>query len=387
MKKIMIVANTSWFIFNFFRSSISEFMRDGNQVFVLAPRDAYTDRLINLGCIYKEIEVFRSGINPYQELKTFYKLYRIQGYVKPDVVLNFTPKINIYSTITAKLHRIPVVNSVAGLGSIFTEVGFKSFLGKSLLRLTQPFANHIIFQNPDDWNIYLESQFVKKECSSRVHGIGINLEYFKPHCAPDDNVVRFILVARMLKNKGVIDFVNAAVKVDEHYKIRKLAGFSIPEYSFSLLGFVDEENPQGIPLEQLQQWHNNTVVNYLGATDDVYNIVKSQDCVVLPSYYREGVPQCLIEACAMAKPIITTDNVGCRETVTHDESGYIVPPRSVPELKEAMIKMIEIDHQDRLNFGRNGHEKAVRDFCHLKISRHYLDIIENVISSVNLKIR
>lgn len=378
MRKILITSNTSWFVYNFFRSAIVEFMRDGNKVFVLAPKDDYTQYLIDLGCIYRKIKICRSGINPHKEYQTLRRMYRVQRNVKPDVLLNFTPKVIIYSTIVAKFFHIPVVNSIAGLGSIFTEGGVKSMLGKLLLRLTQPMADHIIFQNPDDWEIYIKAKLVKKENSSLVHGIGINLKNFKAHASPDDGVVRFVLVARMLKNKGVVDFVNAAEKVEEHYEIRRLAGFDVPLYEFSLLGFVDEENPQGIPLARLLKWDNQTVVNYLGETNDVYGIVKEQDCVVLPSFYREGIPQCLIEACAMAKPIITTDNVGCRETVVHNESGYIVNPQSVLELKEAMIKMIELTHQSRLNLGRNGRKKATRDFCHLKVSRHYLSIIEKV---------
>lgn len=380
MKKILIASNTSWFIFNFFRSSITEFMRDGNQVFVIAPRDAFTNRLIDLGCVFQELIISRSGMNPLSELRTFKQLYSFYHKNSPDVVLNFTPKINIYSTIAAKIQGIPIINSVAGLGSIFTEKGIKSWVGKSLLKLTQPLADHVVFQNPDDQSTYLKHGYVKKCNSSRVHGIGINLKHFRVSRSADDDVTRFILVARMLYNKGVPEFVHAAKRVQSHYAIRKLAGYEVPEFEFALLGFVDEDNPQGIPLAQLKHWHNNTLVNYLGETENVFYVLKHQDCVVLPSYYREGVPQCLIEAMAMAKPIITTDNVGCRETVDNNKSGYIVKPKSVPELKEAMIKMIELGHKKRLQFGSVGRKKAEKDFCHVIVSRHYLNSIEKVLT-------
>ncbi|MCW8332821.1 glycosyltransferase family 4 protein [Vibrio paucivorans] len=379
MKKIVITSNTSWFVFNFFRSSIVEFMKDGNEVYVLAPKDAYSSRLVELGCNYQEVSVDRSGARIATEVSTFRSLCQYIYRIQPDCVLNFTPKMNIYCTLAARLHSIKVVNSVAGLGSIFSEKGFKPLLGKALLRMTQPLAHHVVFQNPDDWKVYLDNKLVKRELSSRVHGIGINLKRFRPHPAPNDGVTRFILVARMLVNKGVVDFVNAAKAVDEYYQLRKQAGFSVPQYEFSLLGFVDEDNPQGIPLSQLEWWNDNTPVKFLGETDDVFAVVKEQDCVVLPSFYREGMPQCLIEACAMAKPIITTDNVGCRETIIDGETGLLVKPQSVPELKEAMISMIEMGYKKRLQLGRKGRKKAEKDFCHLKVSRHYLQVIESLI--------
>ncbi|MGF1765995.1 glycosyltransferase family 4 protein [Enterovibrio makurazakiensis] len=379
MKKIVITSNTSWFVFNFFRSSITEFMKNGTDVHIVAPFDRYSERLVTLGCHFHPIKVDRSGVNFMDEWNTLKSLCQLFYRIQPNCVLNFTPKMNIYATAAAKLFGVKIINSVAGLGSIFTEKGVKTVLGKSLLRLTQPMADHVIFQNPDDWKVYVENRMVLLDKSSRVHGIGIDLNHFKPYAAPNDGVTRFILVARMLKNKGVVDFVDAAQAVHEHYELLARAGFAVPKYEFSLLGFVDEVNPQGIPLSQLQYWNDTTVVRYLGETDDVFSVVKEQDCVVLPSYYREGVPQCLIEACAMAKPIITTDNVGCRETVVHNRTGYIVKPQSVPELKEAMITMIEAGHLERLEMGRRGRKKAEKDFCHLKISQHYLNTIERIV--------
>ncbi|MGL6315395.1 glycosyltransferase family 4 protein [Vibrio sp. WXL103] len=376
--KLLITSNTSWFIYNFFRSSITEFMSNGNRVYVLSPYDRYADKLNQLGCEHFDLDMDRSGISLSQEVRTMRRINVVMSALQPDCVLNFTPKLNIYSALMAKLQKRPVINSVAGLGSIFTEKSIKATVGKQLLRLTQPLADHVVFQNPDDWQIYLDNDYVKQENSSRVHGIGIDLSQFVPHEAPDDGITRFILVARMLKSKGVQEFVHAAQAVEEHYAVRELAGETIPKFEFSLLGFVDETNPQGVSQAQLKYWHDNTLVDYLGETDDVFSVVKDYDCVVLPSYYREGIPQCLIEAASMAKPIITTDNVGCRETVEDGKSGLLVKPQSVPELKEAMIQMIELGHKRRLVYGRKGRRKAERDFCHLKISQHYLDVIKSV---------
>jgi glycosyltransferase involved in cell wall biosynthesis len=146
-----------------------------------------------------------------------------------------------------------------------------------------------------------------------------------------------------------------------------------------LLGFIDEANPQGLSLDQLKHWDETTVVSYLGETDDVMSVVKDYDCVVLPSYYREGIPHCLIESCAMAKPIITTNNVGCKETVIDKVSGFIVQPQCVPDLAEAMKTIINMSHQQRLAMGNNGRQKAEKDFCHIAISKHYMKTINSLI--------
>ncbi|MCL1067027.1 glycosyltransferase family 4 protein [Shewanella olleyana] len=378
MKKIIITSNTSWFIHNFFKASIIEFLNAGHKVYVLAPLDKYSSQLEDLGCSYSAVGVDRSGARISSEVSTLYSLYKHISQIKPDVVLNFTPKMNIYSTLVSRVLGVKVINSVAGLGSIFTEKGLKSKLGKVLLKLTQPLAHHVVFQNNEDKEIYLANRLVVSEKCSRVHGIGLDLASFPVHHSIDDNCTRFILVARMLKNKGVIDFVEAAKKVTQHYNLKNAINVKKVNVEFSLLGFVDEQNPQRITYEQLMEWDANSGVNYLGETDDVFSIVKDQDCVVLPSFYREGLPQCLIEACSMGKPIITTHNVGCRDAVDDGVNGILVKPKSQDELVSAMVAIVESGHQQRVDMGMLGRKKAETEFCHLKISKHYLDIINRV---------
>ena len=351
-------------------------MVDGRQVYILASKDDYSDKLTALGCHFYPIQVDRAGAKLSVELKTISQFYKQSKKIKPDCILNFTPKMNIYGALIGRILNIPVINSVAGLGAIFTEKGVKPWLGKRLLRLTQPLVEHIIFQNPDDRQVYLEHNFVQAKHTSRVHGIGIDLKNFKAHPAADDGIVRFILVARMLKNKGVIEFVKAAERIQQEFQANQNLGINKIKSEFALLGFVDEDNPQGISRNTLIQWDKKRDVRYLGKTDDVYSVVKHYDCVVLPSYYREGIPQCLIEACAMAKPVITTDNVGCRETVEHRKTGLKIPCRDIDALQQAMNCMIEMSHQERLELGSNGRLKAEKEFCHLNIAKHYLLMVD-----------
>ena len=353
-------------------------MLKGNEIHVIAPKDDYSDKLISLGCSFYPINVDRSGANLLTELKLIKQLSGYLSAISPDCLINFTPKMNIYGVMIGKAMGFKVINSIAGLGAIFSETGIKPLLGKMLLRLTQPLADHVIFQNEDDQGVYLERGYTKVDKCSRVKGIGIDLSRFSSTVAPDDNVVRFIVVARMLKTKGIAEFVAAAEQVDTYFKKQAELGETCYQYEFSLLGFVDDGNPQGISLSTLQYWHDNTIVNFLGQTDDVYEVVKDYDCVVLPSYYREGIPQCLIEACAMAKPIITTDNVGCKETVEDQKTGYIVSPQCVDSLSDAMIKIVKMSHKKRVAFGKKARLKAKKEFCHLIISMHYLKIIDSL---------
>nr|WP_086940002.1 glycosyltransferase family 4 protein [Thaumasiovibrio occultus] len=379
-RRIVITSNTSWFIYNFFCSSITEFMQDGNEIFIVAPRDKYASLLEALGCRFHEVSIDRSGANFFSEWKTITTIYKTLKQLSPDCVLNFTPKLNIYSVTACKILKIPVINSVAGLGYIISSNGFKSRLGKLLLRLTQPLADHIIFQNGDDLSVYLENKWANAEKISRVRGIGVNLQRFTPQITSDDGTVRFLLFARMLKSKGVPEFVEAARMVLEHYNKKCVDVSTRPKVEFSLLGFIDAYNPDGIPREVIEKWHSEAVVRYLGETDNVIEFVRDYDCVVLPSFYREGIPQCLIEAAAMAKPIITTDHVGCRETVVDGLSGYLVPPRDSASLAKSMIKMADLSHSQRLEMGRTARLKAENEFCHLYVARHYMTCIESVLS-------
>lgn len=383
-KKLLITSNTSWFIFNFFVPTIKEMIREGYEVHFLSPFDAYSRRLIDLGCTHHPLSINPSGGNPLEELRTVREIFRVIVSLKPYCVLNFTPKLNVYSGFLCRIVGIPVVNSVAGLGSIFLEDNFKTKVGKLLLKVSQNKVDHVVFQNRDDLNIYLKEKYTKETSTSLIGGIGVDLKRFVPYQSEDDNIVRFILVSRMLRTKGVVEFVQAAIEVDEFLTSNEAR--SGPKNGvkaeFYLLGFIDESNPQGISTQTIEDWDSNTVVKYLGQTDDVFSVVKDMDCVVLPSYYREGMPQCLIEAASMAKPIITTDNVGCRDIVVDNCSGFIVKPKCVNELKAAMVKITQMTHQQRLELGRVGRNRAEKEYCHLKISKHYIDVIESVAGKV-----
>ncbi|QLO12771.1 glycosyltransferase family 4 protein [Citrobacter freundii] len=306
-------------------------------------------------------------------MRTTWHYYQIFLRLKPDLVFNFTPKVNIYSTLAAQFVKAKVVNNIAGLGSLFVSHSLASRIAKLLYRISQPLADFVFFQNEEDRKLFLDAGIVKQQFTDRLPGSGVDLSRFVVTPAPDDGSVRFILVARMLREKGVELYVEAARQLHQQY----------PNLEFNLLGFIDEDNPSGISRTQIEQWQNDGTINYLGTTDDVTKVLANQDCVVLPSYYREGVPKSLLEAAAMGKPIVTTDNVGCRETVDNGLSGFLCTPNDLLSLKNALDKIITMTHAQRKKFGCTGRIKIENEFDENMIIKAYLSQLTNLTTPMN----
>lgn len=367
MTRIVISANTSWYLFNFRKGTIRALLEKGCDVIAVAPVDSYSDKLCELGCRFEPLYMDRGSTNPIKDMRTTWNYLQIYRRIKPDLVFNFTPKVNIYSTLAARLVKAKVVNNIAGLGSLFVSHSLASLIAKLLYRISQPLADFVFFQNEEDRELFLDTGIVKRQFTGRLPGSGVDLSRFTVIPAPDDGIVRFILVARMLREKGVELYVEAARQLHQKY----------PNLEFNLLGFIDEDNPSGISRAQIDQWQNDGIINYLGTTDDVTKVLANQDCVVLPSYYREGVPKSLLEAAAMGKPIVTTDNVGCRETVEHGYNGFLCVSKELTSLEESLKKMITIGHEQRLNFGRNGRLKIESEFDENMVIKEYLVQVSN----------
>lgn len=369
--KIVISANTSWYIYNFRRNTISTLLENGYQVIVVAPKDEYSDKIINLGACFKDINIQRDGVNPIKDLFTCINFYILYKKISPSLVLNFTPKNNIYSTIAAKLLRIKVINNIAGLGTVFVNETFVSKVARLLYKISQPHADMIFFQNDDDRNIFLENRITSKDKSERLRGSGVDLTRFKIQEAKNDGVTRFLLVARMLYEKGITYYADAA-KI-----LKKEHGDSV---EFFLLGFIDDHNPKGISSNVIDEWVKGGWIIYQGISDAVEKEMALVDCVVLPSFYREGVPKSLLEAGAMGKPIITTDNVGCRETVDDYVNGFVCQPRSLESLLKAMRLIIRMTHDERLAMGAKSRQKMEENFDEKVVISRYMFAIDKLTS-------
>lgn len=369
MKRAVLSANTCWYLFNFRANTVRALQSDGFEVHVVAPHDKYSDDLIKLGCLFHHVSIDRGGANPFRDLCSLIGFLSIYRRIRPDVVLNFTPKNNIYSTIAAKFFSVKVINNIAGLGVVFVRKGILSMLVKVLYKVSQRFADHVFFQNTSDRDFLLKNYSVLDGHYSLIPGSGVDLSRFSVSPSLNEGSVKFLLVSRMLYEKGITYYYEAGKILKERHG---------DKVCFSMVGFIDEKNPSGLSAAQIAEWAESGVLSYLGVSDTIEDLVAAADCIVLPSFYREGVPKSLLEAAAMAKPIITTDNIGCIDTVIDGVSGFICKMRSVASLVEAMDKMIVLSHDDRIRMGMSGRAHVEANFDENIVISAYLNKIHEV---------
>jgi glycosyltransferase involved in cell wall biosynthesis len=337
---------------------IKEFCSLNYKVYALSPADAYTKYLEKYGVEHIDIKISRSGLNPLQDILLLFKLIEIFRRYKPDIIQLFTIKPNIYGTIAGRIAGVKnIYNMITGLGYIFIGDSIKKHALRKfteiLYRNSLLFSKHVYFQNNDDRNYFITHNMVNREKTSIVAGSGVNTEYFSPRKKIKRNVndrIVFILVSRMIRDKGITEFVDAAYQIKKHFD----------NVNFLLLGPIDTTYPNSISRTTLEQWNKEGIVKYLGATDDVRPYLARADVIVLPSY-REGTPVSILEGLAMGMPVITSDAIGCRETVRHGRNGFLVQVKDSQALASAMISFIQKpDLIDQM--GRESRKLAVETF-------------------------
>ncbi|CAK2053673.1 galacturonosyltransferase WbtD [Vibrio crassostreae] len=371
-KKVFITSNTSWYIYNFRRNTVQALLDEGYVVGIVSPKDSYSVKLQDMGAKHFHIDIDQGGKNPLNDLITLYGFFQLYKKHHPEVVLNFTPKNNIYSTLAARISGAKSINNIAGLGQIFIEDNLTAKLARFLYKISQPSAFKVFFQNDDDRELFIQNNLVPIGIIDRVPGSGVDLSRFTVSSSPNDSTVRFLLIARMLYDKGVGHYVEAARELRDKYG---------DKVEFRLLGFLDVANSSSVSKAEMSSWVEEGAVTYLGTSDCVEEEIAKVDCMVLPSFYREGVPKSLLEACAMGKPIVTTDNVGCRETVDDGINGYLCQPRSTASLVEQLDKMISLSHDERLIMGTNSRRKVEREFDEKIVIDKYLQAVSSALNS------
>nr|POY47980.1 glycosyl transferase [Pectobacterium versatile] len=370
MVKILISANTCWYLFNFRENTIRSLQENGYHVVVAAPEDDYASKLKRLGVEFHNITIDRNGKNPLKDIKTFFDFFVFYKRNKISCALNFTPKNNIYSTLAASMFGVPVINNIAGLGSMFIEESIISKIAKLLYKISQPKAGKIFFQNEEDRLLFLKNKISSEFVTDVLPGSGVDLERFKHTPSQNDKKIKFLLIARLIHEKGITYYANVAKELKDRYGDHVV---------FYLLGFIDEKNPASISKDMVDKWVTEGYINYLGTSDNVEDDIGRVDCVVLPSFYREGVPRVLLEAAAMGKPLITTDNVGCRETIIDGVNGFLCQTRSTKSLLSAIDKMINLSHEQRLLMGTRSRELVENKFDEKIVIDKYINAIKELI--------
>jgi len=365
----MIALNTAWNLVNFRSGLIRALVSHGYDVIAVAPADEYAHQLAALGCRFVPLPMDNKGTHPGRDLMLLMRFVRLMRKERPDVFLGYTVKPNVYGSLAAHLYGVPVINNVAGSGAVFIKGGWLNWLVQVLYRLAFSHSRKVFFQNEEDRQLFISRGLVDSSVTDRLPGSGVDLQKFQPTPLPGKSRIRFLLIARMLWDKGVGEYVEAA---------RLLKRRSL-EADFCLLGFLDVQNPAAISNLQMNEWVIEGTVRYLGVSDNVREEIAQADCIVLPSFYREGVPRALLEAAAMARPIVTTDSVGCRDVVDDGVNGYLCKPRSAADLADKMERFVAMSHTERELMGLRGREKVEREFDEQIVICKYLLAIESVL--------
>lgn len=349
---VVTTVNAAWNMWNFRRQLLAELLADGHRVTVLAPRDESVEKLVNLGCEFRPLEMDMKSLNPFAQLGLFLAIFSAFRQLKPDVVLGYTIKNNTFGSIAARLLGIPFIPNVTGLGTAFLSGKFLQRVAHLLYRVAFAGCPVVFFQNRDDSSMFTELNLVRAEQVEVLPGSGIDLDHFPLSPMPgQDSPVQFLMIARLLRDKGVVEYVEAAKMVRETH----------PGTRFLLLGPAGSENRTAFSAEQAREWEQTHGIEYIGPSDDVRPHIEAAHCVVLPSY-REGAPRTLIEAAAIGRPLIASDVPGCRDIVDHGKNGQLCTVRDADSLASAMRRFLDMEPQQWAAMGQEGRDKMVREY-------------------------
>lgn len=365
--KIAIVLNTSWNIYNFRLNFIKSLLQHGYEVHTIAPHDGYTKFLVEAGCIHHDVKMDSRGVNPIKDAALLIELWSIYRKVKPDTILHYTIKPNIYGTLAASFLKIPTINNVCGLGTVFLRKGVAYTIAKLLYKVAFRFPKRVFFQNQDDLNLFLDKKLISSHIVDLVPGSGIDLTRFQPTEFKRNNTFTFLLISRLITDKGVLEYIDA---------VRKLRGKGV-NAKFQILGAKDPKHKRGIPVSVIESWIKTETVEYLGTTDDVRQFIQAADCVVLPSY-REGTPRTLLEAAGSAKPIVATDVPGCHHVVQDQFNGLLCEMKNADDLALKMEQMASLSDLRLKELGANGRKKIEREFDEKIVIDRYLSAINSL---------
>lgn len=362
--KIAIVLNTSWNIYNFRMNFIRSLLADGHEVHTVAPLDDYTQRLQQAGCIHHSVTMDSRGANPIRDFGLIIELWSIYRKMKPDIILHYTIKPNIYGTLAASMLKIPVINNVCGLGTVFLKKGMVSVIAMKLYRWAFRYPKKVFFQNSDDRKLFLDRKLVPSDIADLIPGSGVDLKRFTPGTPARNEKFTFLLISRLITDKGVLEFIDA---------VKQLRSKGL-DAKFQVLGPKDPKHKRGIQLKTIDEWIRTGIVEYLGTTEDVRQYINKADCVVLPSY-REGTPRTLLEAASSGKPIIATDVPGCHHVVVDQYNGLLCKMKDATDLAHKMTIMAGLDESVLKEMGTNGRKKMELEYSEDIVISKYIAAI------------
>jgi len=348
---IVFSGNCGRSMYHFRLPAIKRFLELGHSVKIVLPEDDYTQRFIEEKFDITTLSSMQlSGTNPLQDYKLYKEYVRVYGKLKPAIIFQYTIKPNIYGTNAAKKLNIPCIAVITGLGYTFINKGLIPSLARKMYKFSLKKASQVWFLNTDDKMLFEKMKLVDAKKALLLNGEGIDTNRFE--YAPIDLSKRsFILIARLLFDKGVREYYEAARQLKKKY----------PDVSFKILGFLNVDNPMAVSESQLKEWTDSGVIDYLGSTTDVRPFIKDSTCVVLPSY-REGMSVTLMEGASMGRPLIATNIPGCRELIEDGITGYLCKVKDAADLSFKMETLIALDDEGLSKMAMKSREKMVKEF-------------------------
>jgi glycosyltransferase involved in cell wall biosynthesis len=367
MKKILILANNAEGLYNFRFELIEHLVSKGFEVYFSLPEqvaDLNVQSIINTGAKFIHTEINRRGINPFEDIKLIKSYIKLINNLDPDLILTYTIKPNIYGSFAARRFKKPLLMNITGLGTSLTNSKMK-YLVSNLYRFACNNAVNIFFQNESNYAFFITKKLTESNKSILVPGSGVNTSKFIPYDkAKIDNVIRFIFIGRVMKEKGIEEYLTAARNVSEKYT----------NVEFQILGSFEEEKYKEDII------HNkNSRIKYLGTSNDVRQEIKNIDCIVNPSYH-EGMSNVLLEGASMGKPLIASNIPGCKETIEEGYNGYLFEVKSVISLEEKLIRFIELNNNKKKIMGENSRNKIKAEFDRSIVIDEYMRVINKVLN-------
>lgn len=360
-KKILFLVNHDVVIYNFRLEIVERFISDGHEVHISSPYGERIDDLISLGAIYHEAQMDRHGMNPFKELNILSYYKKLIKEIQPDICLGFTIKPNIYGAIAARKYNVPFVANITGLGTAVENQGLSQKIMIMLYKYAFKDIQRVFYQNEENRQFFIDHG-IEKGKGQLLPGSGVNLNRYPYRDYPVDGVIRFAFISRIMKEKGIDQYLDAAGVIRKKYgdKVEfNVCGFCEPEYD----GRLQEEDRKGI-------------VKYHGMIRDVTGFMGQMHCVIHPTYYPEGISNVLLEASATGRPIITTDRSGCREVVDDGKTGYMIPCQSSKDLVDAIEKFLKLSWSDKKTMGLAARAKVEKEFNRNIVVQKYIDEVE-----------
>jgi glycosyltransferase involved in cell wall biosynthesis len=361
--KIVITTNSSWNVYNFRLGLIRTLLEEGFLVFVIAPKDEYFSKLEQAGIKCFDIGIDNKGTNPIFDSFLVFKYLKHLRNIRPQLMLSYTIKSNVYGNIAAQMLGIPVINTVSGLGTIFIKRNIVSYIGSLLYYLSFKKTDWVFFHNQTDRDYFIKKKIVKNDNSAVVGGSGVDLSKFD-YNRQYNKGQQFLFVGRLLGDKGIREYINAAKKIIENNQSTK----------FIIIGELGSKNNTAITEKELNDLINHPQIIYKGKSDNIKEELELADVMVLPSY-REGLSKSLIEAAAMKLPIITTDVPGCREVVVHGVNGYLCHPKNQEDLFNKILEMTNLTEEERVQMGKESRIIVEKNFDEKIVISKYLEKI------------